>query len=155
MPFLRSAAALVALVCVALISDARQVPTEKQKAEKKTKAVPVVVAWRGKVKVELRKEAPKTGYVADSKSWEKLWKAWRGKEEVPHVNFKEAIILVGVNTDLNRITIHPEIDDKGDLRVGGVRTFAFYFDPKECNYHIVLIMRRGIKTIEGKEIGKE
>jgi hypothetical protein len=77
--------------------------------------VPWLVSWGGKVKVELRKGAPKTGYVADSKTWKKLWNAWRAKEQAPHVNFKEAIILVGVSEKPNQIMTTGELDDKGDL----------------------------------------
>jgi hypothetical protein len=94
-------------------------------------------------------------YVADDRTWEKLWKAWRGSEEVPYVDFKEAIILVAVNGDPNSISAQPAIDDKGELTVSFNATLIAFVNFDTCAYQFALIRRAGIKTIGGKPIGKE
>ncbi|APZ92027.1 hypothetical protein [Fuerstiella marisgermanici] len=121
----------------------------------KTKSVPVVVSWQGEVRMELRKEAPKRGYVTDGKTWERLWKAWRATEKAPSVNFKEAIVLVAANDDLNQISVIPAIDDKSDLKLIYESTLIGFLNPTEFAYQFALIKREGVKTIKGKAIEDE
>ncbi|MEI8019730.1 MAG: hypothetical protein WCH39_16115 [Schlesneria sp.] len=53
--------------------------------------------WQGIIKDDsLRKLAPEDGFLADAKSLETVWKAWRPEEEVPKLDFSKEIILVGV-----------------------------------------------------------
>lgn len=62
--------------------------------------VKFVKQWKGKfvqrTDEPLMSEAPKSGYLANEKAWAKLWKAWRGKEELPKVDFEKQLVLVGV-----------------------------------------------------------
>jgi hypothetical protein len=125
------------------------------RADEKPKPIKVEKTWEGEVKIELRKEAPETGYLADEGAWAKLWKAYRGEEKMPEVDFDKELILVAVNTDPNRISISPEVDAKGDLKVTSTRTLIAFIDPKTCAYQFALTKREGIKTISGKAISKD
>jgi len=121
--------------------------------EEKPGAVPVVVSWRGETKTALSKMAPDSGFIVDDVEWKALWKAWRGNEPVPSVNFREAMVLVGVNRNFDRINLYPVLDDQGDLRVtstfGGVGLLGDGGDVR--GYQLALIKFDGIKTIQGHE----
>ncbi|QVL30892.1 hypothetical protein KIH39_18835 [Telmatocola sphagniphila] len=109
-----------------------------------------IAHWQGKVADDsLQKIAPTEGYIANAQLLEKLWKAWRPKEEVPSVDFKKELIILGVIPGPNSIGIVPSVDDKGDLK--------FTLQSTEIGgpgfgYHLVQIKREGVKTINGKPI---
>jgi hypothetical protein len=145
-----SAAVVLAMSCIMLTQ-----PPGFSQPKEKTRSTPVVVSWQGLVKLELSKDAPKDGYVAEGKTWEKLWKAWRGTEQVPSVNFKDAVILVALNRNPNSISILPTIDEKGDLKMTIESTAVGFINPTEGAYQFALITREGIKTIRGNEIKQE
>jgi len=121
------------------------------------KPVKPVKEWTGKFKDKadeaLMKEAPKSGYIANEKAWGVLWKAWRGKEELPKVDFDKELVLVGAaGCAANRIGATFKLDDKGDLNGG--------FSATEIGgpgfvYMIVVVDRSGVKTFNGKAIIKE
>ncbi|QDU29081.1 hypothetical protein ETAA8_41880 [Anatilimnocola aggregata] len=111
--------------------------------------IKIVESWSGEVKLELRKQAPDAGFIAEAKSWEKLWKTYRGDEKVPLVDFKEHIILVGVNSDPNQIGAVAKLGEKGDLRVMYAGTLIGFIDPKTCAYQFAMISRHGIKSVNG------
>lgn len=111
----------------------------------------ILQTWQGEVALELRKLAPEAGYVDDAKSWEKLWKAYR-VDEVPAVDFKEHLILVGVNSDPNRIGTMPKLSDKGDLKVEYVTTLIGFEGHTTCAYQFAMISRKGIKSLNAQPI---
>lgn len=74
---------------------------------------------------------------------------------MPEVDFDKHLILIAVNGDPNRISIHPGLDGKGDLKVNYSSTLIGFLDPITCAYQFALIRREGIKTIGGKAIGKD
>lgn len=117
--------------------------------------VKLLETWRGEVKLELRKQAPHSGFITDTESWEKLWKAYRGDEKVPPVDFTEHLILVGVNRDPNQIGAVAKLGEKGDLKVAYMGTLIGFVDPKTCAYQFAKISRKGIKSINGKPIKVE
>lgn len=123
--------------------------------EAKPKPVKVEKTWQGEVKLDLWKEAPQKGYVADKDAWAKLWKAYRGEEKMPEVDFDKELILVAVNSDPNGISIRPEVDDNRDLKVTTASTTRYFKDPKTCRYEFALIKRESIKTIAGKVISQD
>jgi hypothetical protein len=114
--------------------------------------VKLLQTWRGEVKLELRKQAPDAGFIADAESWDKLWKAYRVTEKVPKVDFKEHLILVAVNRDPNRIGARAKLSEKGDLSVVHLGTLIGFEDPQTCAYQFAKISRKGIKSIEGKPL---
>jgi hypothetical protein len=114
--------------------------------------------WRGRVKdADWRKVVPNlhkskettVGYIVDAKAWEKVWKAWRGKADLPKVDFEKELVLVAT-TRGDGTTMEPALNDKGDLTVavssaagGGGGGFS---------YHIMTIKRDGVKAVEGKPL---
>jgi hypothetical protein len=121
------------------------------------KPVKPVQEWQGKfLKKEeepLMKETPASGYLANQKAWARLWKAWRGKEELPKIDFSKQLVLVGAAPcAANRIGANFTVDDKGDLRGG---FFATEIGGPGFVYLIVVVDRNGIKTWNGKPIPSE
>lgn len=117
--------------------------------------VQLLETWGGEVPLELRKRAPEAGYVADAKLWATLWKAYRGDVKVPDVDFREHLILVGVNRDPNRIGAVAKLSDGGDLTVMYAGTLIGFIDPKTGAYQFAKISRKGIKSINGRPIKTE
>jgi hypothetical protein len=98
----------------------------------------------------LMKEAPASGYIADEKSWAKLWKAWRGNEELPEVDFDKQLVLIGIaKCARNGMNLRYKLDDKGNLEVS---VFQTEIAGPGFNYQIVVVDRTGVKTINGAEI---
>ena len=123
------------------------------RADEPGKAVPVLQKWDGVVKDEaLRKSSPMTGYVANEKAFAKLWKDWRPDEKEPKVDFEKEIVLVGVASGPNRVTLQPFLNDKGDLTVHSRSTLI---GGAGFGYGMVTVKREGIQTIKGKPIVNE
>jgi hypothetical protein len=98
------------------------------------------------------KEAPKDGVIVNAKAFAKLWQAWRGKEAPPKVDFDKQLVLVGTTTcAANRLFVAPQLEG-GNLRVafGATRIAGPGFA-----YLIVALPRTGVKTVNGKALGKE
>src|SRR5262249_22867956 len=78
---------------------------EKNKARDGGTKVEPLRAWGQIFKEEekelLRKEAPASGYIDNEKDWARLWKAWRGNEKLPAVDFKKELIIVGTSEGPN------------------------------------------------------
>lgn len=108
--------------------------------------------WSGEIKIELRKEAPSNNFISTSKEWEKLWKSYRGEEEIPTINFQSHLILVAVNSDPNQIAISPELEESGNLKLSFTTTLMGFTNPKTCKYQFVKIKRDGIKSVQGVPI---
>ena len=140
-----SAAILLGLASALPLSGADDKPTPI-KAEQ---------SWDGEIKIELRKDAPKDGFVADKDAWAKLWKTYRGDEKLPDVDFTKELVLVAVNSDPNRISLGASLDKNGDVRVLVTSTLVAYTNPTTCRYQFVRIKRDGIKTVGGKPIEKK
>jgi hypothetical protein len=107
--------------------------------------------WCREVKKELRQAAPSNGYIANNSEWSKLWKTYRGNEELPKVNFNREVVLLYVHFDANTLNIVPVLSDKGDLS----RAISFTelgMSDSPCSYMFMSVDRRGVKTIEGKSI---
>lgn len=107
--------------------------------------------WCGIVKQELRELAPKEGYIVNNPEWSRLWKTYRGDEELPKINFDRQVILLYVHFDANALSLEPVLSNKGDL----TRAISFTelgMSRDVCSYIFVSIDRKGIKTIEGKAI---
>lgn len=118
----------------------------------RAKEIQPTAEWTGKVRDRsLQDVAPKSGVVTDQDVWQRLWKAWKPGGELPQVDFKRAIVLVGAVRGPNRVMLRPTLTDDGDLRfmVAGTRMAGPGF-----GYRLVRVDREGIKTVNGKRIGK-
>lgn len=110
--------------------------------------------WSGEQNLKIRDQAPKNDRITDKESWEKLWKAFRGDEKVPDVDFTKELVLIACNTDPNRISISAALDDKGDLKVSHISTEIAFNNPTTFKYQFATVSRDGIKTINGKPLAK-
>ena len=128
--------------------------TPKVKSNSQEQSTPInsKQSWSGMVKIELRKEAPQKGYIANNLEWSKLWKTYRGSEALPKVDFEREIVLVYVNRDPNSVGLSPSLSATGNLTIETAMTLMGYNNPTNCSYIFVLIDRAGIKTIAGKPI---
>ncbi len=109
--------------------------------------VKLLASWNGTSQVEaLKAQAPPEAYVDNAESFAKLWKAWRGDEAVPKVDFAANLVLVCVVDGPNRVNLGPRIDDKGNLEVMGMSTLMA---GPGFGYAMAVVSRAGIKTVNG------
>jgi hypothetical protein len=63
---------------------------------------PALVAqeWHGALEGHKNRGLPKKvaarGYIADAKEWARVWKRWRGREDLPKIDFRQFVVFVGV-----------------------------------------------------------
>ena len=133
----RSFAILVALSLVAGLTAA-----DKPKPIKPSKS------FTGRIDKDQQKEGPANGVIANAKDLEKLWKAWKIKDEMPKVDFDKELVLIATG-QCGKVTLAPSLDDKGDVKTLALATRDLRED---FAYNIVVISREGVKTINGKEI---
>ena len=74
-----------------------------------------IVQWQGVIDLKLRSLLPKSGFVDNTKDFQKLWKAWCPSFAMPDVNFDEVIILVNANKDANRFGPQIKRDVHGNI----------------------------------------
>ena len=142
----------LSIVMLAVISP--NVSFGRSLGQSRGKLIKVEKAWDGEIKLELRQQAPPplNGFIADEKAWAKLWRAYRGNEELPKIDFDKQMIVVHVGDDPNHIGYDPDsliLDKEGDLKVSLITTLMGYINPKTCRYIFLLINREGVKTING------
>jgi hypothetical protein len=111
--------------------------------------------WSGKFPddkdLPLMKLAPESGYITDAKAFEKLWKSWRPKDELPKVDFDKEIVFVGTTgCAANRISMSFGLKD-GDLTSRSISTLI---GGPGFAYSIAVVPREGVKRINGKPIAK-
>lgn len=114
------------------------------------KPTPEPQAWSGKIaQDDLLKLAPKSGFITDAKSFEKLWEAWRPDEELPEVDFDKQLVLVGTVGGPNLIIMNPKLNENGDLTfiVGGTKIGGPGF-----GYKLMVFSREGVKSVNGTPI---
>lgn len=107
-------------------------------------------SWSGKIaQEELRKHAPKSGFITDEKTFEKLWTAWRPDEAIPKIDFQKQFVVVGTVDGPNLIIMNPKLNEEGDLKfiVGGTKIGGPGF-----GYKLMAVDREGVKSVNGKEL---
>jgi hypothetical protein len=101
---------------------------------------------------QLMDQAPKSGLIANEKAWAKLWKAWRGDEKLPRIDFTKELVLVGTTAcGRNQLSGHFQLDASGDLHVMWATTLIA---GPGFAYHISVVERDEIKSINGKALDK-
>jgi hypothetical protein len=134
------------LAGLVLLADLATAPAQKGKGN----PVKPLQSWQGKLKDEaLRKAAPSSGLIARAKDFEDLWKAWRGSEKVPQVDFQKELALIMTAGGPNRVTIMTALDEKGNLKATGIATLI---GGPGFGYQIITVSRAGIRTVNGKEV---
>ena len=119
------------------------------------KTVPIQQSWDGIIQNRnLIKESPPEAFVVEAESWAKMWKAWRGKEKLPAIEFDQQIALILTVPGPNKISA-PEllIDSAGNVKVS-LPVSTLLPDDGRIGYKIVLINRAGVKSVNGKAIMK-
>lgn len=112
----------------------------------------ILVSWTSEIDLKLRSRAPRHGFIDSTEELKKLWAAWRPKEEVPHVNFSQAVLLIAVGSDPNSINIEPRLHPDGNLAFSVSSTLVGYEGHTTCTYVVSLISRIDVKTIKGRAL---
>jgi hypothetical protein len=108
--------------------------------------------WSGSVDDEaLLKEAPKQGFIADEKTFTKVWKAWKVGDKVPTIDFKKEL-AVFETTSGSRLNVNARLTEDGDLKVLGLATRDLV---PGFRYQILIVPREGVKTVNGKPLPKD
>jgi hypothetical protein len=120
--------------------------------------------WKGTQGIDLMKELPAGGYIDQPAAWEKLWRAWRGKEELPKIDFEKEMVVVSVRKDrFIRSTMYTLLTKEGNLIVGVAAELYEWGDfgakreppvDERFSYHIGVINRAGVKSVGGKPLAK-
>jgi len=91
---------------------------------------------------------PPKGYVMDEETWTELWHAWRPTEEVPEVNFRNEIVLVGSLPNKSRVYVRASMTEEGAVTMsinGSGNTTGL------C-YSFAKVMRAGLTSINGERL---
>jgi len=119
---------------------------------KRAKPAPVQVThtWSGKLADNtLRKHEPGDGFVLDQENWAKLWKAWRGQENLPALDFQKQMVLVFTADGPNNVGCTPTRDSAGNVRADAMSTLI---GGPGFGYLMLCIPREGVKTVNGKPL---
>ena len=116
--------------------------------------VPVPLGrWSGTVKDEkLQRLAPREGYVADADAWAALWKAWRGDEPLPAVDFAAEIVVVswvsGLKADWDDVfyAVTPDGGLVNTTTIAGRPPFRGF------GYLLMRVKREGIRRVFGRAV---
>jgi hypothetical protein len=116
--------------------------------------VPIERSWSGKIPIAKSDQLTAgRGPITSKEDWAKIWRAARGKEALPTVDFEKELVLMSVGRDPNEIIIVPTLDQKRDLQVSVMKTLLHHKNPTTCFYRFAVIKREGIKTIHGEPFG--
>lgn len=111
------------------------------------KPVKPKASWAAIVRdASLKKHAPKGNLVVDSKSFAKLWKAWKRAGELPKVDFAKDFVFVGVVPGPNRAFGGGRLSEGGELKVfvAGTKRGGPGF-----GYVLMQFPRAGVKSVNG------
>ena len=112
-------------------------------------------SWAGRVadagKEGLLKEAPTTGFVVEPKEFEKLWRAWRGDEMPPRVDFTREVVFVHTAKGPNMLKVTYTVDAAGDLKAMAASTLVA---GPGFGYVIDVLPKAAFKTFRGKALAR-
>jgi hypothetical protein len=117
-------------------------------AQADARSIKPLKEWRGRVASIPPKGAPARPYLVNQAELDKLWSVWHLPGKSPEVDFKTRQVLLGSCT-CSHISITPLLNEQGDLHIQVTTTKDITND---VGYHIILIPRRGIRTIDGKPL---
>ncbi|HKX32050.1 MAG TPA: hypothetical protein VJ302_30460 [Blastocatellia bacterium] len=148
----------VTLIFVILSLMALNSSCGRRRSAEGRKSVPVDQLWRGEIEPQMRREAPSEGYIASEEAWARLWRAYRGNEELPAIDFSKQVVLVGLGRDSGQVDIETDSSWAIPLENGNLKPSYTYSEAGPDNaatskYVLVLIGREGVKMINGQSIG--
>lgn len=122
---------------------------------KATNTIQIKQAWDGILpKADLDRDWPARGVVGDTKTWARIWKAWRGGEKQPEIDFERQLVVVLQASGPNKIDMpRLQLDKTGNLTIPPSVSTLLPEDGRN-GYKIMVIDRAAIKTIEGQPIGE-
>lgn len=118
-------------------------------AQAEVREIKPLKEWRGRVSNASGKKAPGRGYLASQAELDKLWAAWHIPGTSPKVDFKTRLVLIRT-CNCSHISITSLLNQQGNLHIQVTVTKDI---TEDTAYVLVLIPRRGIRTVEGKPLG--
>jgi hypothetical protein len=132
--------ALLASFAFAVMAPAA--PDQKTKVE-------ITEKWSGSVEDE---NVKKPEVIVSTKGLEAVWKDWKIKGDVPKVDFTKNIVVAVYSSGSKLNLSGANLDDKGNLEVLGLGTRDFR---PGFRYVLGVVSKKGIKTVNKKELPKE
>ena len=114
-----------------------------------SKPIKPIKEWSGSVTdAELSKDAQE--FITGADALEKMWTSWKLEDKLPKVDFDKELVIVATTVG-SKLSLFANLDEKGNLKVGGVATRDIV---PGFRYMIATISRDGIKAVNGKELKK-
>lgn len=126
---------------------------ELRPGKRKPQPVKMIDSWRGTLtNGSLRKLAPAEGFILEEETWTKLWKAWRGREATPKIDFEKQMILVFTAEGPNNVGCEPTLDAEGNVQAMAMSTLI---GGPGFGYLMMCIPREGVRSINGTPLPGE
>jgi len=118
----------------------------------------ILQAWQGDYPVAKLKLLPEkqreqaVGFIADAKTFEDVWKAFKPEEAVPEIDFRTNIILFTRNTQFyNRISIGKVNVKNGVAKVLAMETMSAMPIEDKVAISLVAVPQRGITAVHSSD----
>jgi hypothetical protein len=132
----------VVLACFTFAAVAPDAVAQKKKVE-------ITKKWSGSVEDE---KAIKPEFITSTKGLEAVWKAWKIQGDVPKVDFTKDIVVAVYSVGSKLNMAGATLDDNGNLTVLGFGTRDIR---PGFRYVLGVVSRKGVKTVNKKELPKE
>jgi hypothetical protein len=148
---------LAVLLCCALATIGLTAGLAPVVGQVKVTGVKPVHDWRGSFANRedelLMKAAPKSGFIADEKTWAALCKSWRLDAKTLGVDFQKQMVLVAVTPGARNhfVDVRLTLSEQGDL--------SWWYGATEIGgpgfaYMLLVVDRAGVKTFNGDPLPK-
>jgi hypothetical protein len=124
-------------------------------AQPLTGEVEVLQSWQGDYPVAQISQLPEgqrehgVGYIADPRTFENVWKAFKPDEAVPEIDLKSNLLLFTRNTQFfNRIRIGKVKVTNGVAEVLAMETMSAMPIEEKVGMSFVVVPRKGIESIQ-------
>ncbi|MFZ5832108.1 MAG: hypothetical protein ACOY3P_18645 [Planctomycetota bacterium] len=120
---------------------------------KRMQPVRILAQFSGKLPdTRLQKLAPENGFIVEKQQWTRLWKAWRGDEELPDIDFETDMVLVFTADGPNNVGCEPMLAQNGDVQANAMSTLI---GGPGFGYLLMQIPRQGVRSVNGKPLPGE
>ena len=107
-------------------------------------------SWSGKFRDSTKQSrAPKLDFISDAATFEFVWKSWRREEPIPKIDFETKLVLLGMTSGPNTISLDASLEDSGNVTLHSMSTLV---GGPGFGYSMKVIDRKGIKTVQGVPI---
>jgi len=111
-----------------------------------------IVEWVGEVSDKgLMQNAPRSGFITNPIDLETLWRAWRGQEKPPTIDFDGHMVVVGLS-DIPISRLSFDLKKTGDLEFFTQVPNPFAKPEKGFCYGMAVIPRAGITSVLGNPL---